>query len=134
MNVPRCETGYKSSYIRRQKWVYFKARRRISKQVTTYSTSAVLSDVIVLLHVSIGSSTVQHVHVRWLVLVVKMATVFEGCTTDEQRSLVHFCRQMGPLQRIFIKKFFLFMVGSVCRVKWFTIGSRNSLKDEEIEK
>jgi hypothetical protein len=33
------------------------------------------------------------------------------------------------VQRIFIKKCFLFTVGSVCRVKRFTTGSRNSLKD-----
>jgi hypothetical protein len=30
------------------------------------------------------------------------------------------------MQRIFIKKCFLFMVGSVYGVKWFTSGSRNS--------
>jgi hypothetical protein len=30
---------------------------------------------------------------------------------------------------MFIKKCFLFMVGSVCRVKRFTTGSRNSVKD-----
>jgi hypothetical protein len=33
------------------------------------------------------------------------------------------------MQRIFIKKCFLFKVGSVCRVQRFTAGSRNSLKD-----
>jgi hypothetical protein len=33
------------------------------------------------------------------------------------------------MQRIFIKKFFLSTVGSVCRVKRFTTGSRDSLKD-----
>jgi hypothetical protein len=33
------------------------------------------------------------------------------------------------MQRIFMKKCFLFTVGSVCRVKRFTTGSRNSLKD-----
>jgi hypothetical protein len=33
------------------------------------------------------------------------------------------------VQRILIKKLFLFTVGSVCRVKRFTTGSRNSLKD-----
>jgi hypothetical protein len=33
------------------------------------------------------------------------------------------------MQRIFIKKFLLFTVGTVCRVKRFTTGSRNSLKD-----
>jgi hypothetical protein len=40
-----------------------------------------------------------------------------------------FCRQRDSMQRIFIKRYFLFMVGSVCRVKRFTTGSRNSLKD-----
>jgi hypothetical protein len=33
------------------------------------------------------------------------------------------------MQRIFIEKYFLFTVGSVYRVKRFTIGKRNSLKD-----
>jgi hypothetical protein len=31
------------------------------------------------------------------------------------------------------KTYFLFTVGSVCRPKRFTIGSRNSLKEEEVE-
>jgi hypothetical protein len=35
------------------------------------------------------------------------------------------------MQRIFIKKLFLFKVGSVCRLKLFTAGSRNSLKDDQ---
>jgi hypothetical protein len=39
------------------------------------------------------------------------------------------CRQKDTTQRSFIKKCFLFTVGSVCRVKRFTAGSRNSLKD-----
>jgi hypothetical protein len=29
------------------------------------------------------------------------------------------------MQRIVIRKCFLFAVGSICRVKWFTTGSRN---------
>jgi hypothetical protein len=33
------------------------------------------------------------------------------------------------MQRIFIMKYFPFTVGSVCRVKRFTTGSKNSLKD-----
>jgi hypothetical protein len=33
------------------------------------------------------------------------------------------------MQRIFIKKYFLFTVGSFCLVKRFTTGSRNILKD-----
>jgi hypothetical protein len=35
------------------------------------------------------------------------------------------------MQRTFIKKCFLFTVGSVCRVKRFTTGSINSLKEFE---
>jgi hypothetical protein len=33
------------------------------------------------------------------------------------------------MQRMFIKKFFLFTVGSVCRIKRYTTGSINPLKD-----
>jgi hypothetical protein len=33
------------------------------------------------------------------------------------------------VKRIYIKKYFMFTVGSVCRLKRFTIGSRYSLKD-----
>jgi hypothetical protein len=33
------------------------------------------------------------------------------------------------MQRILIKKYFLFAEGSVCRVKRFTTGSRNSVKE-----
>jgi hypothetical protein len=61
-----------------------------------------------------------HTHVQRLVSVVKMATAFELCATDEKRSV---------MRRMFIKICFLFMVGNVCRVKRFTTGSRNSLKD-----
>jgi hypothetical protein len=35
-------------------------------------------------------------------------------------SVVLFCGQGNSMQRIFIKKCFLFAVGSVCRVKGFT--------------
>jgi hypothetical protein len=84
--------------------------------------------------VSPGSSTVQladaDAHVQILASVVKMATVLEVCTTEKQRSLVlFFCGQKNSIQRILIKKCFLFTVGSVYRVKRFTTGSRNSLKD-----
>jgi hypothetical protein len=37
--------------------------------------------------------------------------------------------EKDSMQRIFIKKCCLFMMGSVCHVKRFTTGSRNSLKD-----
>jgi hypothetical protein len=50
-------------------------------------------DVIGFLCVALGSSTVQqiadaHAHVQRLVSVVKMATVLEECSTEEQRSVV----------------------------------------------
>jgi hypothetical protein len=45
-----------------------------------------------------------------------------GCTTEEQRSVMRFCGQKDSMQRIFIKKYFLFTVGSVYRVKRFPTG------------
>jgi hypothetical protein len=74
-----------------------------------------------------------HAHVQRLVSVVKMATVLEGCTIEELRSFMNFflwARDSMP--RILIKKCFLFTVGSVCHVKRFTAGSRNSLKNEGV--
>jgi hypothetical protein len=52
------------------------------------------------------------VHAQRLVSVVKMATVLEECNTEEQHS-VDFCEQMNLMQRILIKKLFMFSVGSV---------------------
>jgi hypothetical protein len=47
-----------------------------------------------------------------------MATVLEECITEEQRSVVRFfCEEKNSMQRIFIKKCFLFMVGSVSSCK-----------------
>jgi hypothetical protein len=40
-----------------------------------------------------------------------------------------FCYAFFVRKRIVINKCFLFMVKSICRVKWFTTGSRNFLKD-----
>jgi hypothetical protein len=69
-------------------------------------------------------------HVQRLVSIAKLKTVLEVHTTEEQYSVVHFfCRQKDSVQWIFIKKCFLFMVGSVCHVKQLTTGLRNSLKD-----
>jgi hypothetical protein len=69
-----------------------------------------------------------------------MPTVLEECITEEQRPVVHFCGQKGSMQRIFITKCFLFTVGSVCRVKRFTSGSKNChisskgfIDDEDVE-
>jgi hypothetical protein len=68
-----------------------------------------------------------------------MATVLE-CITEEQHCCAFLCGQKNSVQRIFINKYILFMVGSVCRVKKFTTGSRNCqlvgkrfADDEEVE-
>jgi hypothetical protein len=53
-----------------------------------------------------------------------MAIVLEECDTEEQRSVVRFCAQKDLIQRISTKKYFLFMAGSVCRIKKFTTGPR----------
>jgi hypothetical protein len=42
---------------------------------------------------------------------MKMTTALEGCTTKEQRYVVDFCGKKYAVQRIFIKKYFLFTVG-----------------------
>jgi hypothetical protein len=67
--------------------------------------------------------------VQRLVAVAKMATVFDGYTTEERRSVVRFLWAKGLNTKVIHKDIFLFTVGSVCRVKRFTTGSRNSLKD-----
>jgi hypothetical protein len=94
-------------------------------------------DVISFLRVSIGSSTVQladaHAHVQRLVSVVKMATVLEECTPEEQDSIVRFLWKKDSMQRIFIQKYFLFTVGSICPVKLFTVGGKLFANDEEVE-
>jgi hypothetical protein len=69
-----------------------------------------------------------HADVQKLVSVVKMATVPQDCITEGQRSLVRLREQKDSMQRIFTKKCFLFTVRTVCRVKRFTTGWRNSLK------
>jgi hypothetical protein len=51
------------------------------------------------------------VHVQRQVSVVKMATVLEVCTTEEQRSAVYFYGQKNSVQRIFIKRCVLFIGG-----------------------
>jgi hypothetical protein len=58
-----------------------------------------------------------------------MATVLEGFTTEEQRSVARFfCGQRDSVRRIFTKKSFLFAMRSICHVERFTSGSSNSLK------
>jgi hypothetical protein len=62
-----------------------------------------------------------------------MATVLEEYATEEQRFVVRFCGQMDSVKIIFIKKCFLFMVGSVSRVNRFTTGRLIFADDEEVE-
>jgi hypothetical protein len=75
-------------------------------------------DVIGFLCVSLCSRTVAdaHAHVQRLVSVVNMETMLEECNTEEQRSVVHFCRQNDLMQGIFIYKCYLFTVGLLSKV------------------
>jgi hypothetical protein len=95
-------------------------------------------DVIGFLCISLGSSTVQlHDSLGSRRACAcsepgfssQKATLLEEYTTKEQRYVVLFCGQKDSMQRIFIKKCFLFTVGSVCRVKRFTTRSRHFFKD-----
>jgi hypothetical protein len=61
--------------------------------------------------------------------VIKKAILLKECTTEEKQSVLRFSLTVGLNAKLFIKKYFLFTVGSVCRVKRFTTGSINSLKD-----
>jgi hypothetical protein len=65
-----------------------------------------------------------HAHVQRLVSEVRTMTVLEEYTTEYQFLLWAFCGQKDSMQRIFIKKCFLFTVGSVCRVKRFITGGQ----------
>jgi hypothetical protein len=100
-------------------------------------------DVIGFLYVSLGSSTVQlhavqvadaHVQVQRLVSVVKWRPCLR--TVLPKRSVlvcILFCGQKDLMERIFIKKCFLFMVGSVCRVKRSQLYGKRFVDDEEVE-
>jgi hypothetical protein len=59
--------------------------------------------------------------------------VLEECPTEEQHPFVLFCGQKDSMQRIFIKKCFLSMVGSVCRVRRFSLGGKHFVNDKEVE-
>jgi hypothetical protein len=74
-----------------------------------------------------------HTHVQRLVSIVKMTTVFEGYITEEQCSVVRFCGQKDTMQKISIKKCFLFTVGSVCRLERFSLGGKRFTDDEKVE-
>jgi hypothetical protein len=61
-------------------------------------------------------------YVQRMVSVVKMATMLEECSTKEQRYVVRFCGRKDSMQRIFIMKCSLFVMGRVCLVKRFRTG------------
>jgi hypothetical protein len=62
-----------------------------------------------------------------------LAAVLEF-TTEEQRSVVRrFGGQKDSMQRIFIKKCFLFTVESVCCTKLFHLGGKRFADDEKVE-
>jgi hypothetical protein len=68
-----------------------------------------------------------HVHVPRFISVVKMATVLEEYTTEEQGPVVRLLwKKKNSMQMTIIKKYFLFAVGGVCRVKRFTAGIETS--------
>jgi hypothetical protein len=62
-----------------------------------------------------------------------MATVLEECTNEEHRPAVRFYGPKDSMQRIFIKKYFMFTVGSSCRLKRFQPGGKRFADDEEVE-
>jgi hypothetical protein len=66
---------------------------------------------------------------------VKMSTMLEECTTEEQRSVMRFfCGQKGlNAKDIHETMFLLFRMGSVCRVERFTAGGKRFADDEEAE-
>jgi hypothetical protein len=66
-----------------------------------------------------------YAHVQRMISVVKMATVLEKCSAEEIHFVVLLCGQKDSVHVIFIKECFLFRMGSVCRLKRLTTGSRN---------
>jgi hypothetical protein len=55
-------------------------------------------------------------------LVIKMTTMLEDVLPKSSVQLCISCGQKDSMQKIFIKKCFLFTLESVCRVKRFTTG------------
>jgi hypothetical protein len=104
-------------------------RGRVSRYVTNGSKSAVM-DVIGFLCVPLGSSTVQLHNSLGSRCACSCSEVgFSRQNGDRAWGVYYwraafcctfFCGQNDSMQRMFIKKCFLFMVGSVCRVKLFT--------------
>jgi hypothetical protein len=64
-----------------------------------------------------------------------MATLLEEFITEEHCPVVRlfYCGQKDSMQKILIKKYILFMVGSVCRVKHFHLCGKRFPDDKEVE-
>jgi hypothetical protein len=62
-----------------------------------------------------------------------MATVLEEYTTEELRLVVGFLWAEEHNAKDLIKKYFLSIVGSVCRVKRFKTGGKCFADDEKVE-
>jgi hypothetical protein len=107
----------------------FYIRERVSKYVTNGSKTYVI-DVIGFLCVSLGSSTVQlHDSLGSRQACTRLGTGFSNPNDSRVWGVyyrrakfccAYFCLQKDSMQRKFIKKCFLFTVGSVCHVKRFT--------------
>jgi hypothetical protein len=93
-------------------------------------------DIIGFVCVPLGSSTVQfHARLGSRCAFACSEAGFSSQNGDRARGVCYrraefycaffFCGQKDSMQRMFIKKCFLFTVGSVCRVKRFTAGLRN---------
>jgi hypothetical protein len=96
-------------------------RGTVSKGVTNGSKTAVMEVVLVsLLCVPLGSSTVQLHDSRDSRRACENSEVgfmLEGILPKSRVLLCVLCRQKDSMQRIFVNKCFLFMAGSVSRVK-----------------
>jgi hypothetical protein len=73
-------------------------------------------------------------HVQRLVSVVKMATVLEGCTTKQQRSVVCFFLWAKGLNAKDIHKEMSLVYGiTVNRVKRFHLGGKRFADERKVE-
>jgi hypothetical protein len=82
-----------------------RTRERCSSVVHSSSTVAILTN----------ETASEHAHVQRLVSVFKIATVLEGCTTEEELLFVRFLWAKGLDAKNIHKKCCLFTVGNVCR-------------------
>jgi hypothetical protein len=63
-----------------------------------------------------------------------MAIVFEEYTTEAFCcTFVFFVAKRDSMQRIYINKYFLFTLGSVCHIKRFKLGGTCFVDDEDVE-